>query len=363
MRRETQLELIDRINVHRSDGRGTDTAATSMRIPTSDYTDPERFDRERRLLTKAPTLVGLSGMLPKPDTFAVVDLAGRSVVLTRDRDGVVHGLLNVCSHRGAEVADGCGSAARLSCPYHGWTYYLDGSLAAQRRTEYFDDAEARGLTPVAVAERDGMIWVSADPQTQIGDDLTRGAEDELRSFDLGSYRLFGTRSFGRRLNWKLAIDTFMEAYHVGVLHRETLDPMIYSDYALFDPFGDHGRMVSPRRSIDELDETARAEWSLLPHATILWYFQPNTVFIYQQDHAQVYRANPGPTADECVLDVSLYVPPNNLRSERHWQRNLDLLVEVTDTEDFSTMAGAQRGFHTGAHDSLVFGRNEPALQH
>lgn len=363
MKRETQLDLIDRINVHRAVGRGTDAADSSMRVPTSNYTDTERFEHELRLLTSAPTLVGLSGMLPGPNTFAVVDLAGRSVVLTRDGDGALHGLLNVCSHRGAEVAEGCGSAARLSCPYHGWTYYLDGSSAARRRGEFFDDTEAVGMTPVPVAEDNGMIWVAADANAVIGDSPLQGAEDELQPFDLGSYRLFGTRSFSRRLNWKLAVDTFAEAHHVGVLHSETLDPMIYSDFALFDAFGSHGRMISPRRSIDILDETERGDWDLLPHATILWYFQPNTVFIHQQDHVQVYRANPGPTPDECELVVSVYVPPDSERSDRHWQRNFDLLIDVTDTEDFSTMVGAQRGFYSGAHETVLFGRNEPALQH
>ncbi len=365
MRTETQLALIDRINAHRAAGRGTDTAPTSLRVPTAEYTDPARLERERHLTHTAPNLVGLSGLLPGPDTFATVDVGDRSVVLTRDRGGELHAMLNACSHRGAEVASGCGSSARLSCPYHGWTYHLDGSLAAQRRGEFFDDQTSPGLTRVPVTERDGMIWVTADAGATRSADThpAGGAEDELGPLDLAGYRLFGSRNFDRNINWKLAVDTFMEAYHVAVLHTETIHPMFYSDFALFDSFGAHGRMVSTRRSIDELADVDRARWTLLPHATVLYYFQPNTVLIHQQDHVQIYRANPGPTPDSCELFVSLYVPPDSERSERHWQRNLDLLVEVTDSEDFETCAGIQRGFASGAHDTIVFGRNEPALQH
>lgn len=384
MRSETQLALIDRINVHREAGRGTDTAPASLRVPTTEYTDPDRLERERKLTHTVPNLVGLSGLLPEANTFATVEVGDRSVVLTRDGDGSLHAMLNVCSHRGAEVASGCGSAARLSCPYHGWTYHLDGALAAKRRGEFFDDDDSAGLTPVPVAECDGMIWVtadasadrsadssatssatSADPSagTPSGSHPAGGAEDELAPLDLAEYRLFGTRRFARDINWKLAVDTFMEAYHVAVLHTETIHPLFYSDFALFDAFGAHGRMVSTRRSIDQLSDVERTAWELLPHATVLYYFQPNTVLIHQQDHVQMYRANPGPTPDSCELFVSLYVPPDSERSDRHWQRNLDLLVDVTDSEDFETCAGIQRGFASGAHDSIVFGRNEPALQH
>lgn len=373
MRSHTQLALIDRINAHRVAGRGTDTAAASLRVPTSEYTDPARLERERHLTHTVPNLVGLSGLLPGTDTYATVEIGDRSVVLTRDGEGRLHAMLNVCSHRGAEVASGCGSAARLSCPYHGWTYHLDGSLAARRRDEFFDDDASPGLTAVPVVERDGMIWVTAEPvaggRREKADDVAEGsehpaagAEAELGPLGLADYRLFDTRRFGRDINWKLAVDTFMEAYHVAVLHTETIHPLFYSDFALFDSFGPHGRMVSTRRSIDELTED-RSTWELLPHATVLYYFQPNTVLIHQQDHVQMYRANPGPTPDSCELFVSLYVPPDSERSDRHWQRNLDLLVDVTDAEDFETCAGIQRGFASGAHDSIVFGRNEPALQH
>lgn len=363
MNRETQRALIDRINVHRAAGRGTDTADASKVMPTTVYTDPGRFGAERAMIAREPNLVGLSGLLPGPNTYATVMVGDSPVALTRNADGELTAMLNVCSHRGAEVASGCGAAKRLTCPYHGWTYHFDGSSAARRRGEYFDDVPPAGLTRLPVVEADGLIWVSADPNGHIDPQPLQGAEAELAPFDLADYRLFDSHAFTRSLNWKLAVDTFCESYHVGSLHRTTLAPMIYSDFALFDRFGSHGRMVSTRRSFDELDGTPRSEWSLLAHAVILYFITPGTVLIYQQDHAQLYQSRPGSSPDEAHLSVSLYVPPDSPRSERHWTRNFELLIEVTDTEDFTTAAGMQRGFHTAAHDSVVFGRNEPALHH
>lgn len=363
MNRETQLRLIDRINTHRAADRGTDTAVGSLRVATTSYTDHERFAAERHIIGQEANMVGLSGLLPGPSTFATVMVGDSPVILTRDADREITAMLNVCSHRGAEVAGGCGEAKRLTCPYHGWTYHLDGSPAARRREQHFDDVEPRGLTRLPVVESEGLIWVSADPTARIEEQPLHGAEAELGPFGLDRYRLFAARTFTRPLNWKLAVDTFCEAYHVGSLHRTSLSPLIHSDYALFDRFGPHGRMIATRRSIAELDDQPRGEWSLLPHATILWFLTPNTVLIYQQDHVEVYQSRPGASPDEAHLTVSLYVPPDSPKSDNYWSRNFELLIDVTDTEDFGTAAGIQRGFRTHAHDSVVFGRNEPALQH
>lgn len=364
MNPETQRRLIERILAHQSEGRhSTDTVAHTLTVASDTYASEHRLAAERQLFTHQPMVAGLSDLLPGPGTHAAIDVGDRPVLLTRDGDGRVAAMLNMCRHRGAQVATGCGSASLLSCPYHGWTYRLDGTAAARRRSEFFEDEPPTDLISLPAAEIDGIIWVCADPDGTIGDDPLRGAAVEIGPLDLGDHRLFDTTSFTRPLNWKIVIDTFTEAYHVAVLHEASLAPMIHSDFALFDAFGGHGRLVSARRSIDGLGDTDPGTWSLLPHATILWFLVPNTVLIYQQDHAQLYQARPGSHAAEAHIDVALYVPRDSKRSEDHWRKNFDLLVSVTDTEDFATGIGMQQGFSTGAMESVVFGRNEPALQH
>jgi nitrite reductase/ring-hydroxylating ferredoxin subunit len=359
----TQQQLIGRIDAHRATGRGTDLAQSSMQVPVDCYTGVARLDAERAMLGRQPTLIGLSGLVPEPGSFATVDVGGSSVILTRDTGGTVNAMLNVCRHRGAEVVTGCGEAALLTCPYHGWTYGLDGASAARRRGEHFDDVEPAPLRSLPVLEQHGLIWVSADPSGSIPSEPLTGAETELAPFDLGTYRLFRTHEFTRPMNWKLGIDTFCEAYHLGSLHRNSLASLIFSDFAVFDAYGLHGRMVAVRRSITELDEIEPAERSLLPHATILWFLVPDTVLIHQQDHVEIYRSRPGSHPGEAVLSVAMYVPEQTARSDRYWDKNFVLLVDITDTEDFSTAAGIQRGFATGAQTHVTFGRNEPALQH
>ena len=363
MDRPTELALLDRIQAHRAAGRATDEAPATMQLATTAYTDPHRFAAERQLLHQRPALVGLSGLVPGPNTWATVDVGDRSVIVTRGADGEVAAMLNVCRHRGAEVTTGCGSGPTLMCPYHGWTYHLDGSSAARRRSEYFVDVDPADLTRLPCREQHGLIWVVADPDGELPTEPLAGAEAELAPYRLETYRLYDSTSFSRQLNWKLAVDTFCESYHLSTLHRDSLAPMIFDDYTLFDTFGPHGRMVSTRKSVAELDQLERDDWVLAPHATILWFLVPNTVLIHQQDHMQLYQSRPGATPDETHLSVSLYVPEDSPRSDRHWDRNFELLVHVTDTEDFATAAGIQRGYRSGAQDAVTFGRNEPALQH
>lgn len=363
MDRDAELALLDRINAHRIAGRGTDTADGAWQQHVSAYTCPDRLATERELLTSVPTVVGLSGLLPEPGSVATTMLGDAPVVLTRDTDGEVAAMLNVCRHRGAEVATGCGSTALLTCPYHGWTYRLDGSLAARRRPEHFGELEPVGLVQLPVLEQHGFLWVSGTPGTQIPSQPLQGAEVDLAGFDLAKHRLFTSETFTRPINWKLVIDTFLEVYHVPVLHQKTLGDLILGDYSLFDAYGEHGRMIVTRTSIDDIDGQDRNEWQFLPHSTIVWALQPSTILIYQQDHAQLYQARPGSHPGESIITVSVYVPQDTMFDDSHWQKNFDLLVKVTDTEDFVTCAGIQRGFASGAQDVVTFGANEPLLAH
>ena len=104
--------------------------------------------------------------MPKPGDWMTHDYAGVPILLLRRADGSLGAFLNVCRHRGARVAEGCGSgASSFSCPYHGWTYGLDGALVARPEEASFAAAEraTHGLRALPVVEKHGMIWVGPNP--------------------------------------------------------------------------------------------------------------------------------------------------------------------------------------------------------
>jgi phenylpropionate dioxygenase-like ring-hydroxylating dioxygenase large terminal subunit len=353
-----------------------DTQTTAMadgvyRNEVTDYTCPKQLARERDLLfRRGPLAIGLGCLLPAPGDFMTHDYSGVPILLVRHEDGSLRAFLNVCRHRGARLAEGCGKGARrFSCPYHAWTYGLDGKLVARPDERSFAelDKATHGLRELPVHEKHGMIWLSPTPGADFDVDTALGGlQQDLASYRLQTYHHYATRELRQRINWKIAIDTFLESYHLQVLHRATVDPILHSNLGSFDPFGRNLRTVYARRTIAKLREMPENEWDVIAHTAIICVLFPNTVFIMQGDHVETWHMFPtGNGTDECVMYVSLYTPEPALTdsAKRHWDRNMDLLLATVEKEDFPLAEGVQRGFYSGAQDAIVFGRNEPALQH
>ena len=228
------------------------------------------------------------------------------------------------------------------------------------------DRETHGLRPLPLVEKHGMIWVGTRPGAALDiDRRLAGLDDELASYNLGSYHHYETRTLAREMNWKLAVDTFCETYHLRYLHHDTISDLFYNNRATFDAFGRNHRMVAARRTIDELRGQPQSAWDVYYHTAILYVLFPNIVFIFQRDHIESWHIFPGDRPDRCSMYVSLYIPEpvTSDSAKRHWDNNFNLLMATVELQDFPTCEGMQRGFLSGAQDSIVFGRNEPALQH
>lgn len=370
MLHQDQVEQARKL-LHYLATRSTAMAESVYRNPVSDYTCPAQAERERELFfRRGPFTVGLSCLLPAPGDYMTHDFAGVPILLVRREDGALGAFLNVCRHRGARLAEGCGKGARgFSCAYHGWSYGLDGRLLARPDERSFAEIEkdTRGLRALPAVERYGMIWVSPMPEARFDVDARLGGlERDLAAYDLAAYHHYETRVLRRRLNWKVVVDTFLETYHLNVLHPKTVSPILHANLATFDAFGRNLRMIGARRTIARLREMPEAQWDLIPHSAVVCVLFPNTVFIMQGDHLETWHVFPaGNGVDESVMYVSLYTPEPVLTDSArgHWDRNFALLMATVEQEDFPLSEGMQRGFASGAQEEVLFGRNEPALQH
>jgi phenylpropionate dioxygenase-like ring-hydroxylating dioxygenase large terminal subunit len=369
MQQSAQIEVAHQL-LDYIDTRTTAMADDIYRQPVREYTCPERAAREHATLFRAlPLCLGLSGLLPERGSYATHEVSGLPLVLTRAEDGEVRALLNVCRHRGARVAEGCGTTRAFACPYHAWTYGLDGRLASRPEDAAFAGAPRtqHGLTPLPTTERDGLIWALPVPGGTLDLDAhLLGFGEELAGFDLGRFHLYASRVIERRMNWKLLLDTFLESYHFCVLHKDSICSIFHQNLSTFDAWGPHFRLINPRRSIAEMRALPAREWNLLPHMVGLYVLFPNTVLVWQLDHVELWQIFPGPSAPEdSVVLLSLYTPEPALTesARRHWDKNLDLVLHVVENEDFPLGEGVQRGLHTPAQQHIVFGRNEPGLAH
>ena len=247
MQRQTEqrlaAEALDRI--HR---RAIPQAESTMVVDGTRYTSPAALEAENTaLFRRQPLLVALGCEVAEPGDYLTFDIAGVPVLLVRHDDGSVQGLLNTCRHRGARLLNGEGSVGKaFACPYHGWAYDRCGVLRALPGSEHFPevDVDDTRLLRFPTREQDGLVWLLLDPAARRQPEPALGAlGPELASYRLADYRNRGSRTWTKRMNWKLGVDTFLELHHVHVLHRRTIARTILNQ-ALYEDFGRHARLVA-----------------------------------------------------------------------------------------------------------------------
>jgi phenylpropionate dioxygenase-like ring-hydroxylating dioxygenase large terminal subunit len=372
MERQEELAVGRRLMGH-LDARTTDLAEAMFRNRTVNYSCAERAALERRKLFRdGPIFMGLSTRLPKAGDFLTEEVAGMPVLMTRGQDGKAQAFANICRHRGAPVAQGCGNARAFTCPYHGWTYDLGGKLLGTTDKVGFAglDLASHGLSRLPVAEKHGMLFVRANP-LQANESAVFDLDAQLgmlgADFDalkLDSYPLYSSDWVHPRINWKFAVDTFLEGYHIPHLHRKTIAPYFVGNCGTFDASGLNGRMCVARTSIDAVRGVVEGERNYRPHVISVYQIFPNTIVIWQVDHIEIWRAFPGrDDPSRCDVEMTIYKPQATDKPASYWEKNRDIAIRTVMEEDFPLGERMQVGFESGGTEEVIYGRNEPSLVH
>lgn len=357
--------LLDHI-----ENKTTDLADEVMELSTDVYLGAHH-DREVEVLFRGrPLVLALSGALPGPETYRTVDICGTPILLARDGAGRVRSFANVCRHRGVRVADGGGAAKRFTCPFHAWTYNLDGSLFRVPTPEGFEGMcrPAKGLVELPVTEGYGLVVgrLRPGPAIDMDDYLGPGLADELAMLDFADWAPHGEPHVHEvAANWKVTLDTFRENYHFNYLHRTTLAKYAYGGVLTFDPFGPHLRNASALRSIDALRAIPQAQWTdVAQHFSYQYQLFPNTTLTFDARHIELWQILPVTPAESAVIHTS-YLRPGLSDEERSKAVDMApwICKTVVDGEDFWVAGRTEPGVRTGLIDTVVFGRNEPAPQH
>lgn len=366
MRHEEQVALIQRARSLIRAGASELGAPDSS--PVERYLDPRRFEREMDcVFRRHPLAVCASGALAHAGDSLAVDVARLPLLLVRAEDGTVKAFVNACRHRGARLkAPGLSSQRALVCPYHSWTYRLDGELRGRPHANSFPHAPASdcALAGVPAAEALGFVWVvprvlhaGESPVIDIRAWLGRFGED-LQSWGYNDWIPFHQRSFEVCANWKLPFEGNLETYHFQYAHRESIASLFYDNLLIADQDRRHQRLFLPKRSIESLPENHRQGGDLGLHANIIYFFFPATLILHEGDHANAFTVLPESTDRSRVLGTTL-IPerPATDKAESHWRKNVDSFWGALD-EDFALGASAQSTMASGANRSLFFGTTE-----
>ena len=371
MQQAEQIALSERMLHFKA--TGTQTMADDVFTnPVSIYTDQAYFQRERELFFRQmPLFMGLSNRIPNPGDYFTNNFTGQPILIMRGEKGEVNAFLNVCRHRGTRLMeDECGAGKRrFSCPYHGWTYDTAGSLVNIPQEEKFgavNKAEL-ALTRLPVAEKYGLIFVRPVPGAPIDIDRQLGGlAPEFAAYGFDTYHHHRSVTVKHDFNWKIVQDTFLEIYHLPVLHRTTVNPIVDSSLYAFDPYDLNLRFAIPRRNFEKIAEQPPQDRKFLPHLAIVYLLFPNTTFIWQGTHAEAWTAYPDKDdIDKTVIEFTQFTPQaaTTDSARRFYDRNFDVAIATVEKEDFPMSEFLNAGFFTGAQKEVIYGRNEPALQY
>jgi phenylpropionate dioxygenase-like ring-hydroxylating dioxygenase large terminal subunit len=358
--------IVERLLAH-VDARTTDQAPGLMAVDPRKYTDPEVAERERELLfARVPVVAAHSSELAGPNDFRTVQLPNNEVLLARQSDGRVRGFLNVCRHRGARlVSDESGSRRVFSCPYHGWSYGVDGALHAVTHGETVGhlDKSCFGLRAVPVEERHGLVWVLDNPGGTLDVASWLGPEMDasLGGLELDKYVCYRSVCFDEPINWKALVDGFVDTYHISVTHKGSVGPYFVNNVQLWDQLGRHGRKFSARRSLVERRAEVGRGLDLDKHITLSHLVLPTTQLLRQPDHFQLLTFLPDPhEPNHARMHIRLLVsdPEPDERARRTWDKNWEILMVTLRDEDLTMNRDLQRALAGRDTPALVLGRNE-----
>lgn len=293
-------------------------------LPGHYYTDPEIFRAEQHKIFETEWIyIGRADAIPHRGDVLRADVGTESVIAVRGRDGVVRAFLNVCRHRGAELCltDKANVGNAIRCPYHAWTYGLDGNLITAPNWGAMADLDRAkySLGTVSVEVWHGLIWVNLDPgAAPLAEQLEPilryrlGTEaNRIDRYRIGDLVVAARIEYDVAANWKIIGENFQECYHCGTIHPELVEQI--PTFADFEKLGESGYQQGGYQFAagrDGFSLSGNAIFNPLPHLVSddsRKYFgmvlRPNCFISLLPDHVIVHKFHPiGPDRTKVVCD-------------------------------------------------------------
>ncbi|HSE21429.1 MAG TPA: SRPBCC family protein [Pyrinomonadaceae bacterium] len=343
--------------------RTTDLGQSIWREPVANYRSEERMTAEVELaFRRSPTPFCPSAALPDVGCYVARDAAGTPLLAVRAQDGTVRAFRNACRHRGTQLAAGSGCAKAFVCPYHGWTYTLEGRLRGVPDDYGFPDLdkELHGLVPVDVSERFGLVFVTQDEPR-----LTDSSLDQLPELIAPEQRLIGTKESEITANWKIMLEGFLEGYHIRSTHRETFYPYGFDNLNVVEVFGRNSRVTYPFRRIAKLVETPPADRRVEGLLTYVYHLFPNVVVTVLSHHTNLIVLEP--VALDMTKLITYRLTNRGSSSTPELRETVERDAEFVDqtgaAEDRAVVRSIQCGLGSGANRVFTFGLFESAIAH
>jgi choline monooxygenase len=345
-------------------------AARSLSLRADAYTDPHWYPvDQQQIIAKSWQWVCHVEKLREPGSFVTVEIAGNPIAIIRDRDGTLRAFYNVCKHRAHPLLSGEGKTAVIMCPYHAWTYKLDGQLARAPHSQHLQDFDPTTihLEPVQVEEFVGFIYVNLDINATPLKVQSGNLEQEIRHWapDIDSLTFGHRLTYDIKSNWKNVVDNFLECYHCPVSHKDFCTLVDMNTYKVTTHGIYSSHMADAGQQANSAYDTSKAK--VRTHA--VWWLWPTTCLMRYPGRSSMIVLNivpAGPDRTFETYDFFLETPEAD-EIELAAIKYLDTVLQV---EDIALVENVQKGMSTPAFQQgrIVFdpkgsGKSEHALHH
>ena len=352
-------QAIDRIFTHIDNGT-TDLGDTIWKEPVENYYSLERFNAEIALLRKLPIPYCPSAALPQNGSYIARNASKTPLLVVRGEDGGVRAFINACRHRGMQVANGSGCKKKaFVCPYHAWTYSLEGKLKRIPGEDGFPDLnkDDHGLVEVSAIEKGGIVYVQQDGQIDIN------SLEKCLNYFTDDQEMFQQGEVTDKANWKLLTETLLEGYHIKSLHRDTFYPYGLDNINLVETFGPNSRVIFPFKRIEKLRDLQPNERKIKGTVTAVYHLFPNASVSLLSKHSNLTIMEPI-APNQVKLVTYLMTNPETKGSSATLEdarRDALFVNESGQDEDREAARAIQETVTAPANTHLTFGYFEKAI--
>ena len=352
-------QAIDRIFTHIDNGT-TDLGDTIWKEPVENYYSLERFNAEIALLRKLPIPYCPSAALPHNGSYIARNASKTPLLVVRGEDGEVRAFINACRHRGMQVANGSGCKKKaFVCPYHAWTYSLEGKLKRIPGEDGFPDLnkDDHGLVEVSAIEKGGIVYVQQDGQIDIN------SLEKCLNYFTDDQEMFQHGEVTDKANWKLLTETLLEGYHIKSLHRDTFYPYGLDNINLVETFGPNSRVIFPFKRIEKLRDLQPNERKIKGTVTAVYHLFPNASVSLLSKHSNLTIMEPI-APNQVKLVTYLMTNPETKGSTATLEdarRDALFVNESGQDEDREAARAIQETVTAPANTHLTFGYFEKAI--
>ena len=352
-------QAIDRIFTHIDNGT-TDLGDTIWKEPVENYYSLERFNAEITLLRKLPIPYCPSAALPHNGSYIARNASKTPLLVVRGEDGEVRAFINACRHRGMQVANGSGCKKKaFVCPYHAWTYSLEGKLKRIPGEDGFPDLnkDDHGLVEVSAIEKGGIVYFQQDGQIDIN------SLEKCLNYFTDDQEMFQQGEVTDKANWKLLTETLLEGYHIKSLHRDTFYPYGLDNINLVETFGPNSRVIFPFKRIEKLRDLQPNERKIKGTVTAVYHLFPNASVSLLSKHSNLTIMEPI-APNQVKLVTYLMTNPQTKGSTANLEdarRDALFVNESGQDEDREAARAIQETVTAPANTHLTFGYFEKAI--